>query len=260
LWTVIFSKWPRCWNQVEYNRRAAIINHQRPSRSSIIFWISEINRLWCCDKIYSFKTIQRRYLYATEEESLEKSIARTPAVIESANFEWSKAIVAKISIDCWCKRANNALARLHCRWRLPSIQIVHIKDITDALWGCQDKTSCSPRLPFWPPNSPDLNPLDYYVWSVIERITNKSLHPNVTSLRTAIEAAFVGMDSATLQRACDCFRPRIEAVIQANGDVSNNCALQGSPKCHIKGFFVIFNFSLKIFCLKKLFGFWWRTL
>ena len=185
LWTVIFSKWPRCWNQVEYNRRAAIINHQRPSRSSIIFWISEINRLWCCDKIYSFKTIQRRYLYATEEESLEKSIARTPAVIESANFEWSKAIVAKISIDCWCKRANNALARLHCRWRLPSIQIVHIKDITDALWGCQDKTSCSPRLPFWPPNSPDLNPLDYYVWSVIERITNKSLHPNVTSLRTA---------------------------------------------------------------------------
>ena len=46
-------------------------------------------------------------------------------------------------------------------------------------------------------------------------------------------------------------------------DISNNCALQGSPKCHIKRFFVIFNFSLKTFCLKKLFdlsGFWWRTL
>jgi len=51
------------------------------------------------------------------------------------------------------------------------------------------------RLPFWPPNSPDLNPLDYY-WSV-ERVTNKSQHPNVTSLRIAIETAF-GMDSATL--------------------------------------------------------------
>ncbi|EGI60750.1 hypothetical protein G5I_11022 [Acromyrmex echinatior] len=38
-------------------------------------------------------------------------------------------------------------------------------------------------------------------------------------LRTA---AFVGMDSATLQRACKRFRPRIEAVIQAG---ENNCAL-----------------------------------
>jgi len=37
------------------------------------------------------------------------------------------------------------------------------------------------------------------------------------------------------------------------GDISNNCALQGVPKCHVKGFFVIFNFSLKTFCLKKLF-------
>ncbi|KAG5313072.1 MOS1T transposase, partial [Pseudoatta argentina] len=54
----------------------------------------------------------------------------------------------------------------------------------------QDKPSCSPRLPLWPPNSPDLNPLDYYVWSVVERVTNKSRHPNVTSLRTAIEVAF----------------------------------------------------------------------
>ena len=96
------------------------------------------------------------------------------------------------------------------------------------------------------PNSPDLNPLNYYIWSVIERVTNKSWHPNVTSLRTAIEAAFVSMDSATLQRACERFR--IEAIIQANRDISNNCALQRSSKCH-----VIFNFSLKTFCLKKLF-------
>jgi len=32
---------------------------------------------------------------------------------------------------------------------------------------------------FWPPNRPDLNPLNYYVWSVVERTTNKSRHPNV---------------------------------------------------------------------------------
>ena len=70
---------------------------------------------------------------------------------------------------------------------------------------------------FWPPNSPDLNPLDYYVWSVIERVTNKSKHLNVASLQAAIEAAFLNMDKPALQRACNRFRPRIEAVIAADG-------------------------------------------
>ncbi|XP_032687204.1 uncharacterized protein LOC116851661 [Odontomachus brunneus] len=70
---------------------------------------------------------------------------------------------------------------------------------------------------FWPPNSPDLNPLDYYVWSVIERVTNKSRHPNVTSLQTSIGAAFANIDKDALQRACQRFRMRIEAVIKAKG-------------------------------------------
>jgi len=30
---------------------------------------------------------------------------------------------------------------------------------------------------FWLPNSPDLNLLNYYVWSVVERVTNKSSIP-----------------------------------------------------------------------------------
>lgn len=34
---------------------------------------------------------------------------------------------------------------------------------------------------FWPLNSSDLNPLGYYVWSVIKRVTNKSTHLNVAS-------------------------------------------------------------------------------
>jgi len=44
--------------------------------------------------------------------------------------------------------------------------------------------------------------MDYYMWSVIERVTNKSRHPNVTSLQAAIEVAFANMDKDALQRAC----------------------------------------------------------
>ena len=52
---------------------------------------------------------------------------------------------------------------------------------------CSHESSCTKWLSdnvnmfwskdFWPPNSPDLNPLDYYVWGVIERHTNKCRHP-----------------------------------------------------------------------------------
>ena len=70
---------------------------------------------------------------------------------------------------------------------------------------------------FLPPNSPDLNPLGLYVWSVVERVTNKSRYPHVASLRAAIEAAFADMDRDALKRTCQRFRPRIEAFIQANG-------------------------------------------
>jgi len=56
------------------------------------------------------------------------------------------------------------------------------------------------------------------VWSVVERVTNKHRHPNVTSLRIAIEAAFADIDSVTLQRACEHFRSRIKAVIEADED------------------------------------------
>jgi len=94
--------------------------------------------------------------------------------------------------------------------------------LTRIIWpktGSQTISIClrSWSKEFWPPNSSDLNLLDYYVWSVVERVTNKSRHPNATSLRTAIEAALADIDSATLQRACERFRSRIQAVIEADG-------------------------------------------
>uniref|UniRef100_A0A914XGD6 Tc1-like transposase DDE domain-containing protein n=1 Tax=Plectus sambesii TaxID=2011161 RepID=A0A914XGD6_9BILA len=70
---------------------------------------------------------------------------------------------------------------------------------------------------FWPPNSPDLNPLDYYVWSVVETQTYKSRHPNVASLRAAIESAFAAMDRDHWKTACSRFKARIEGVIEAQG-------------------------------------------
>jgi len=40
----------------------------------------------------------------------------------------------------------------------------------------------------------------------------------VRLLKTAIEAVFADVDSAILQHACERFRSRIEAVIEADGN------------------------------------------
>ena len=35
--------------------------------------------------------------------------------------------------------------------------------------------------------SPDLNPLDYALWGVLENQTNASSHPNIGSFKTVVE-------------------------------------------------------------------------
>ena len=50
---------------------------------------------------------------------------------------------------------------------------------------------CYDFVPFshWPPSSPDQNPLDYFVWSYVENITNMTSHNTKASLIAAIRRA-----------------------------------------------------------------------
>ena len=67
------------------------------------------------------------------------------------------------------------------------------------------------------PSSPDLNPLDYFVWSNVEIITNMTSHNTKASLIAAIRRVFAELLSALMEKACSQFRIRIEAVIEAEG-------------------------------------------
>lgn len=65
----------------------------------------------------------------------------------------------------------------------------------------------------WPHSSFDLNPLAYYVWSVVEKEPNKHLHNTEDSLRTAIRDVNTNIIKDQLINACSRFRSRIEAAI-----------------------------------------------
>ena len=69
----------------------------------------------------------------------------------------------------------------------------------------------------WLPFSPDLNPLDFFVGSYVENITNMTSHNTKASLITAIRRVFALLPPALVEKACSLFRIRIEAVIEAEG-------------------------------------------
>ena len=69
----------------------------------------------------------------------------------------------------------------------------------------------------WPPNSPDLNPMDYFVWGAVEKDTNCTSSNTKAQLMDKIKTVFEALPRETVASACSRFRTRIEAVIDANG-------------------------------------------
>ena len=68
-----------------------------------------------------------------------------------------------------------------------------------------------------PPSFPYLNPLDYFVWSYVENITNMTSHNTKASLTAAIRRVFAKLPPVLVEMARSQFRIRIEAVIETEG-------------------------------------------
>ncbi len=69
----------------------------------------------------------------------------------------------------------------------------------------------------WPPSSPDLSPLDYSVWGVVEAKACKVSHPSVEALKASIIKVWRMMTKDYLIKTCRQFRPRLERVIELEG-------------------------------------------
>ena len=68
-------------------------------------------------------------------------------------------------------------------------------------------------LNIWPPNFPDLNPLDYYVWSVVGKEVNEHLHNTKDSLKDVIVPLMSDLNKKQLITAWYWFQPLIKAVL-----------------------------------------------
>ena len=65
--------------------------------------------------------------------------------------------------------------------------------------------------------SPELNPLDYAIWGILEKKTNATSHPNIGLLKAAIEEEWNKMCEEFILKACKLFQRCADTIIEKNG-------------------------------------------
>jgi len=82
----------------------------------------------------------------------------------------------------------------------------------------------------WPPNSSDLNPVDYKVWSVMQEKVYKKRIKDIGELRARILTAWDEMEQRMIDAAIRQWRTRLRTCIKAKGGhfehtLSQKCVL-----------------------------------
>jgi hypothetical protein len=69
----------------------------------------------------------------------------------------------------------------------------------------------------WPPSSPDLNPLDFFLWSILETNACAKSHTSLDALKRSLVCAWDNIPQDIIRSAVDSVPKRIERVILAEG-------------------------------------------
>ena len=69
----------------------------------------------------------------------------------------------------------------------------------------------------WSSGSPDLNPLDYKLWSVLEGMVCKKRHPSIDSLRRSLVKAVADFPQEVIRNAIDDWPKRLLDCVKAKG-------------------------------------------
>lgn len=69
----------------------------------------------------------------------------------------------------------------------------------------------------WPPYSPDLNPMDFSIWAILEAKVSSKKYQSVDCLKDSLQREWAAIPQNVLRSACGAFMTRLNAVIRAKG-------------------------------------------
>ena len=69
----------------------------------------------------------------------------------------------------------------------------------------------------WPPSSPDLNPMDFSIWNILQERACKKPHKSLRTLKSALIKEWSNLELDILQNCCLEFMKRVKLCIKAKG-------------------------------------------
>jgi inhibitor of nuclear factor kappa-B kinase subunit alpha len=82
---------------------------------------------------------------------------------------------------------------------------------------CQAEIPDFIRSSEWPPSSPDLNPLDYAIWGILEAKVNAIQHTSLDSLKKRLRAEWGKLSMNHVRNSIASWRRRLQAVVKQRG-------------------------------------------
>jgi hypothetical protein len=69
----------------------------------------------------------------------------------------------------------------------------------------------------WPANSPDLNPVDYRIWGLIQERVYQTAIRDIDDLKQRLVAVWAELKQSVIDKAIEQWRPRLRACVRAKG-------------------------------------------
>ena len=156
----------------------------------------------------------------------------------SCGFSWN-GVTKPFFVDPKLTKVNGRLYTKHLKTQLiPAIEKLypdnnyifvqdgassHTSDICQEFLESKLKKSQFVASNEWPPNSPDLNPLDYYFWTKIKSVVyservGKGSFENVAELKSSIRRNWrKAVEIDEVHKALNQFLPRCRKVVEVGG-------------------------------------------
>jgi len=78
----------------------------------------------------------------------------------------------------------------------------------------------------WPPDSPDLNPVDYKIWGLMQDCVYQTTIHDVDKPKQHLIAVWADMKQSVINKAIDEWCSRLTACVHAKGDILNICFVE----------------------------------
>ena len=119
-------------------------------------------------------------------------------ILEGALIPWCKSLYGK---DNWTLQQDGATS--------------HIARVTQA-W-CENNCPAWISKEEWHPSSPDLNPLDYSLWSILESEACSKPSPSIEALKLKLMKTWEKIPMEIVHASINDFSKRLHAVVKAKG-------------------------------------------